>query len=149
MANLNQVTLMGYLGQDPEVRTMPNGTAVANLSVATSKSWTDAITGEKREKTEWHRVVVFKRQAEVAGQYLRKGSNVFVQGELVYKKWTDKQNVEHTTAEIQANLLQMLGGNTGQRQATSAPAPQSQPQQAPVQGNAPPAPADDFSDIPF
>lgn len=78
MANLNQVSLMGYLGQDPELRVMPDGTSVANLSVATSKSWTDKITGEKREKTEWHRVVVFKRLSDMAGQYLKKGSNVFV-----------------------------------------------------------------------
>lgn len=109
MANLNQVSLMGYLGKDPELRTMPDGTAVANLSIATSKAWTDKVSGERKEKTEWHRVIVFKRLAEVAGQYLKKGSNVFVQGELIYKNWSDKQGVKHTTAEIQANLLQILG----------------------------------------
>lgn len=104
---------MGYLGQDPELRVMPDGTAVANLSIATSKSWTDKISGEKRTKTEWHRVIVFKRLAEVAEQYLKKGSNVFVQGELVYKNWNDKQGVKHTTAEIHANSLQMLGNQIG------------------------------------
>lgn len=113
MATFNQVSLMGYLGQDPELRVMPDGTAVANLSIATSKSWTDKISGEKRTKTEWHRVIVFKRLAEVAEQYLKKGSNVFVQGELVYKNWNDKQGVKHTTAEIHANSLQMLGNQIG------------------------------------
>lgn len=142
MANLNQVSLMGYLGQDPELRVMPDGTSVANLSIATSKSWTDKITGEKREKTEWHRVVVFKRLADVAGQYLKKGSNVFVQGELVYKDWNDKQGVKHTTAEIQANLLQMLGGHTG-----NGYAPQSQPQSQPPQN--PPPYNDEIPEIPF
>lgn len=125
---------------------MPDGTSVANLSIATSKSWTDRMTGEKREKTEWHRVVVFNRLADVARQYLKKGSNVFVQGELVYKKWKDKQDVEHTTAEIQAHLLQMLGSNTGNNSA-----PQSQPQQNPApQNNAQQTQnVENFDDMPF
>lgn len=143
MANLNQVSLMGYLGASPEIRTMPNGMAVANLSLATSKSWTDKISGEKREQTQWHKVVVFGRTAEFVGQYVKKGSNVFVQGELIYEKWQDKQGVEHNTAKVQATTLQLLGGS-------SEPTAQAAPQQAqsanqPMQ-NQPPA---GFDGIPF
>lgn len=108
---------MGFLGKDPEIRVMPDGLPVASLSVATSKSWLDSITGEKRTKTEWHRVIAFNRLATVAEQYLKKGNNVFVQGELVYKKWKDKDGVDRTTAEIHANFLQILGNPTEKEQA--------------------------------
>lgn len=121
MANLNQITLMGYVGANPEIRVMPNGMSVANLSLATSKSWTDKVSGEKREKTEWHKVVIFGRTAEFVGQYVKKGSNVFVQGELIYEKWQDKQGVEHNTAKIQANVLQLLGNNNNEPTAQQVP----------------------------
>lgn len=138
MANLNQISLMGYLGANPEIRTTPNGMSVANLSLATSKSWTDKISGEKREKTEWHKVVVFGRTAEFVGQYVKKGSNVFVQGDLVYEKWQDKQGGEHNTAKIQANVLQLLGGSNESK------AQQSSQQDQPI--NEPPA---HFEEVPF
>ncbi|STY64094.1 Helix-destabilizing protein [Mannheimia haemolytica] len=91
MAGINKVIIVGNLGNDPEMRTMPNGEAVANISVATSESWTDKNTGERREVTEWHRIVFYRRQAEVCGQYLRKGSQVYVEGRLKTRKWQDQK----------------------------------------------------------
>ena len=109
MAGVNKVIIVGNLGNDPEMRTMPNGEAVANISVATSESWTDKNTGERREVTEWHRIVFYRRQAEVAGQYLRKGSQVYVEGRLKTRKWQDQNGQDRYTTEIQGDVLQMLG----------------------------------------
>ncbi len=110
---VNKVILVGHLGQDPEVRYMPNGGAVANITLATSESWRDKATGEQKEKTEWHRVVLFGNLAEIAGEYLRKGSQVYIEGSLQTRKWTDQAGVEKYTTEIVVNIggtLQMLGG---------------------------------------
>ena len=114
---INKVILIGNLGTDPEVRYMPQGGAVANLTVATSESWTDKATNEKKEQTEWHRVVIYQRLAEIAGEYLRKGSKVYIEGKLKTRKWQDKDGVERYTTEIIANELQMLDGRgEGQQQ---------------------------------
>lgn len=110
MAGVNKVIIVGRLGNDPEMRTMPNGDAVANISVATSEVWNDKVTGERREVTEWHRIVLFRRNAEVAGQYLRKGSQVYVEGKLKTRKWQDQNGQDRYTTEIQADSLTMLGG---------------------------------------
>lgn len=107
---INKVILIGNLGTDPEVRYMPTGGAVANLTIATSESWTDKTTNEKKENTEWHRVVIYQRLAEIAGEYLRKGSKVYIEGRLRTRKWQDQQGVERYTTEIIANELQMLDG---------------------------------------
>ena len=108
MAGINKVIIVGNLGNDPEIRTMPNGEAVANISVATSESWTDKNTGERREVTEWHRIVLYRRLAEIAGQYLRKGSQVYVEGRLKTRKWQDQNGQDRYTTEIQGDVLQML-----------------------------------------
>lgn len=113
MAGINKVIIVGNLGNDPEMRTMPNGEAVANISVATSESWTDKNTGARREVTEWHRIVFYRRQAEVCGQYLRKGSQVYVEGRLKTRKWQDQNGQDRYTTEIQGDVLQMLGSRQG------------------------------------
>jgi len=110
---INKVILIGNLGADPETRAMPSGTTVANLRVATSESWRDKQTGEQQERTEWHRVALFGRLAEVAGEYLRKGSQVYIEGSLRTRKWQDKQGNERYSTEIIGNDLQMLGGRGG------------------------------------
>lgn len=109
MAGINKVIIVGNLGNDPEMRTMPNGDAVATLSVATSESWNDKNTGERREITEWHRIVFFRRQAEVCGEYLRKGSQVYVEGKLRTRKWQDQNGQDRYTTEIMGDTMQMLG----------------------------------------
>ena len=106
---INKVIIVGNLGADPDSRAMPSGNAVTNISVATSESWNDRETGEKQEKTEWHRVVFFNRLAEIAAQYLKKGSQVYVEGKLQTRKWEDKEGNERWTTEIVANQMQMLG----------------------------------------
>ena len=108
MAGINKVIIVGNLGNDPDVRTMPNGEAVANITVATSESWNDKNTGERREVTEWHRIVFYRRQAEVVGEYLRKGSKVYVEGRLKTRKWQDQNGQDRYTTEIQGDVLQML-----------------------------------------
>jgi single-strand DNA-binding protein len=110
---INKVILIGNLGADPETRAMPSGTTVANLRVATSESWRDKQTGEQQERTEWHRVALFGRLAEVAGEYLRKGSQVYIEGSLRTRKWQDKQGNDRYSTEIVGNDLQMLGGRGG------------------------------------
>ncbi|UQY43816.1 single-stranded DNA-binding protein [Mixta hanseatica] len=113
---VNKVILVGNLGQDPEVRYMPNGGAVANITLATSESWRDKQTGETKEKTEWHRVVLFGKLAEVAGEYLRKGSQVYIEGSLQTRKWQDQSGQERYTTEVVVNVggtMQMLGGRQG------------------------------------
>ncbi|WP_112082320.1 single-stranded DNA-binding protein [Haemophilus influenzae] len=168
MAGINKVIIVGHLGNDPEIRTMPNGDAVANISVATSESWNDRNTGERREVTEWHRIVFYRRQAEICGEYLRKGSQVYVEGRLKTRKWQDQNGQDRYTTEIQGDVMQMLGGrnqnagsssnemgsspqpsyqarqtNNGNSYQSSRPAPQqSAPQAEP--------PMDGFDDdIPF
>lgn len=143
---VNKVILIGNLGADPEVRYMPQGGAVANLTVATSESWTDKASNEKKEQTEWHRVVIYQRLAEIAGEYLRKGSKVYLEGKLKTRKWQDKDGVERYTTEIVANELQMLDGRGdnqqqggmggGQQGGFQKAAPQQQGgyQQVPQQG---------------
>jgi single-strand DNA-binding protein len=110
---INKVIIIGNLGADPETRAMPSGTTVANLRVATSESWRDKQTGEQQERTEWHRVALFGRLAEIAGEYLRKGSQVYIEGSLRTRKWQDKQGNERYSTEIIGNDLQMLGGRGG------------------------------------
>ena len=117
---INKVILIGNLGADPETRAMPSGATVANLRIATSESWRDKQTGEQQERTEWHRVAFFGRLAEVAGEYLRKGSQVYIEGSLRTRKWQDKQGNDRYSTEIVGNDLQMLGGRGGG--AAGAPA---------------------------
>ena len=156
---VNKVILVGNLGNDPEVRYANNGAAIANLSIATSESWKDKNTGEQQEKTEWHRVVMFNRLGEIAGEYLRKGSKVYIEGKLQTRKWQDQSGQDKYTTEIVANEMQMLdsrGDNMGQGGGgyQSAPTQQAAPNQSGGgQASSPqstPAPANDFDDdIPF
>ncbi|WP_082159875.1 single-stranded DNA-binding protein [Cardiobacterium hominis] len=108
MAGVNKAIIIGRLGNDPEMRYMPNGEPVANISIATSETWNDKNTGEKREKTEWHRVVAYRRTAEIIGQYTRKGSKLYVEGKLQTRKWTDNNGVDRYTTEIIADSVQLL-----------------------------------------
>ena len=108
MAGINKVILVGNLGNDPDVRTMPNGDTVAKISVATSESWVDKNTNERKTQTEWHSIVFYRRQAEVAGEYLHKGSKVYVEGRLKTRKWQDQNGQDRYTTEIQGDVLQML-----------------------------------------
>lgn len=110
MASLNKVTLIGNLGADPEVRHMTNGDQVANIRLATTDTWRDKASGEQRESTEWHRVVFYRRLAEIVGQYLAKGSQIYLEGRIKTRKWTDKDGQERYTTEIEATELKMLGG---------------------------------------
>ena len=150
---VNKVILVGNLGRDPEIKYTASGAAIANITVATSESWNDKQTGEKVEKTEWHRIVAFQRLAEIMGEYLRKGSQVYIEGKLQTRKWQDQSGQDRYTTEVVANDMQMLGGRGGD---AGAP-PQAgggggfrknpAPQQAPAQ----PAAYNDFADddIPF
>lgn len=122
MASVNKVILIGNLGRDPETRYMPNGDAVTNVTIATSENWTDKGSGEKKELTEWHRCVFFRRLAEIAGEYLKKGSPVYVEGKLRTRKWTDKEGQERYTTEIVVDNMQLLGGRGGAAGAAGAPA---------------------------
>ncbi len=128
---VNKVILIGNLGQDPEVRYMTNGNAVANATLATSESWKDKNTGEKQEKTEWHRVVFFRRLAEIVGEYLKKGSKVYIEGKLQTRKWQDKDGRDQYTAEIVADQMQMLDSRGGGFE-DNRPAQQSAPAAAPA-----------------
>ena len=141
---INKVILIGNLGQDPEVKYLPSGGAVCNLSLATTDAWTDKQSGEHQERTEWHRVVLFKRLAEIASEYLRKGSKVYLEGRLQTRKWQDKDGQERYTTEIIANDLQMLDARGGgDAQPASAP-PRAHPAAASAAAN-----ADFDDDIPF
>ena len=113
MASVNKVTLIGNLGRDPEVRYAPSGSAICNVAIATSRSWKDKTSGERQEETEWHRVVFYDRLAEIAGEYLKKGKSVYIEGRLKTRKWTDKDGVEKYTTEIIAQEMTMLGGREG------------------------------------
>lgn len=110
MASVNKVIIVGNLGKDPETRYMPNGEAVSNIAVATTESWKDKQSGEKKEQTEWHRITFYRKLSEVAGKYLKKGSQVYIEGKLQTRKWTDKEGIERYTTEIIADTMQMLGG---------------------------------------
>lgn len=112
MASVNKAILIGNLGRDPEVRYMPNGDAVANMNLATTENWKDK-NGEKQEKTEWHRVVMYGKVAEIAGEYLKKGSSVYFEGRIQTRKWTNKEGQERYTTEIVADRMQMLGSRSG------------------------------------
>jgi single-strand DNA-binding protein len=122
---INKVILIGNLGQDPETRAMPSGKAVTNVRVATSDSWRDKTTGEQKEQTEWHTVVFFDRLAEIAAEYLRKGSQVYIEGRLRTRKWQDKSGNDRYTTEIVANEMQMLGGRPGGAAGGGERAPRS------------------------
>ncbi|WP_028448510.1 single-stranded DNA-binding protein [Chitinibacter tainanensis] len=172
MASLNKVLLIGNLGRDPETRFLPSGGAVCNFSIATTENWKDKNTGAKQEKTEWHNITMYGRLAEIAGEYLKKGSSVYIEGRLQTRKWQDKQTgADRYTTEIVADQMQMLGGRGGVgggmgggqggpggyggddfNQEYSAP-PQQQaqaPRQAPAQAARPAKSFDDFEDdIPF
>jgi single-strand DNA-binding protein len=151
---VNKAILVGNLGNDPDMRYTAGGAAIANISIATAESWKDKNTGEQQERTEWHRVVFFGRLAEIVGEYLRKGSQIYVEGRLQTRKWQDKEGQDRYTTEIVANEMQMLGGKGGGSTSYDS-APQTQPKQsnAPAPQAAPAsnaAPADDFDDdIPF
>ena len=110
---VNKAILIGHLGRDPEVRYSPSGAAVANVSIATTETWKDKQSGEQQERTEWHRVVFFGRLAEIVGEYLKKGSQVYVEGRLQTRKWQDKEGQDRYTTEVVANDMQMLGGRSG------------------------------------
>jgi single-strand DNA-binding protein len=147
---LNKTQLIGNLGADPEVRYMPDGKAVTNITLATSRSWKNKQSGEKETATEWHRVVFFNRLAEVAGEYLKKGSQTYIEGRLQTRKWKDANDVDRYTTEIVANELQMLGGksqSSNQNPDIPAQADKSTPGHNP--SAPPPTTPDDFDDIPF
>jgi len=159
MASVNKVILVGNLGRDPETRFAPSGSAICNITLATSRNWKDKSSGEKREETEWHRVVFYDKLAEIAGEYLKKGRPVYVEGRLKTRKWTDKDGVEKYTTEIIAEEMQLLGGREGgggggaddegysrNREADSGRAPsRSAPSRAPAPAAS--KPASDFSDM--
>lgn len=150
MASVNKVILIGNLGADPEIRYMPNGDQVATLRIATTDAWKDKQSGEKREATEWHRVVLFRRLAEIAGQYLKKGSQVYIEGSLKTRKWQDKDGQDRYTTEIVGDVMKMLGGRpTGTEGAPAArPAQAAAPAPASSSGNG--GSFNDFEDdIPF
>lgn len=151
MASVNKVIIVGNLGRDPEMRTFPSGDQVANVTIATTDKWKDKQTGEMKEATEWHRVTFNGRLAEIAGQYLRKGSQVYVEGSLRTRKWTDQSGVEKYSTEIRADQMQMLGGRQGGDQGedggqSRAPAPAPRPQQRNAPAPAPRA-ASGFDDM--
>ena len=155
MSSVNKVILIGNLGKDPEMRYLPSGEAIANFSVATSEAWTDKTSGDKKEATEWHRVVFFGRTAEVVGQYVKKGSKIYVEGRLQTRKWQDKEGQDRYTTEVRGDVMRMLD----RRGEGSAPMEQDAPpteSRRPAPTRAAPAPAraasgfeDMDDDIPF
>ncbi|WP_151449186.1 single-stranded DNA-binding protein [Lacisediminimonas profundi] len=156
MASVNKVIIVGNLGRDPETRYMPSGDAVTNIAVATTDTWKDKTTGEKKEQTEWHRISFFGKLAEIAGQYLKKGSQVYIEGSLRTRKYTDKDGVEKYATEIKADSMQMLGSRQGAGGGMSADegsygggAPSRQAAPAPAAAANRPAsrPAPNFSDM--
>ncbi|WP_039136999.1 single-stranded DNA-binding protein [Gallibacterium genomosp. 2] len=156
MAGINKAIIIGNLGQAPEIRTMQNGDLIATISVATSESWTDKQTGERRELTEWHRIVLYRRLAEIAEQYLKKGSKVYVEGRIRTRKWQDKNGQERYITEIQGDSLQMLDsrqeGQNAQANAPTQPAQANKPNayaQAKNGTYTPPPPADFDDETPF
>ncbi|MDP3295288.1 MAG: single-stranded DNA-binding protein [Nevskia sp.] len=162
---VNKVILIGNLGKDPELKYFPNGDAFCNLTIATSESWNDKASGEKKEKTEWHNVVFTRKLAEIVGQYLKKGAKVYVEGSLRTRKWQDKEGQDRYTTEIMVNDMQMLDGRSGggggggmsdddygqsaPPTRSSPPARSSAPARAPQPQSAPPAEHFEDDDIPF
>lgn len=154
---INKVILVGNLGQDPDVRYTANGNAVTTITVATSEQWTDKQSGQKQEKTEWHKVVLYNRLAEIAGEYLKKGSQIYIEGKLRTRKWQDQNGQDRYTTEVVGNELQMLGGKPQQQggaapQQDRRPPPQGRDRTAPPATGAPAGGGgfDDFDDdIPF
>jgi single-strand DNA-binding protein len=157
MASVNKVIIIGNLGRDPEMRYAPSGSAICNLRIATTRAWKDKASNEKKEETEWHSVVMYDRQAEIAGEYLRKGRPVYIEGRLKTRKWQDKDGNDRYTTEIVAEEMQMLGSGEERQQAQapasrqSAPAPRaSAPRPAPAPAPRPSTGFDDMDeDIPF
>ena len=149
---LNQVQLIGRLGRDPEVRYMPNGEAVCNFSIATSESWNDRQTGQRTERTEWHNITLYRRLAEVAGQYLRKGSQVYIEGKIQSRKYIGKDGIERTAYEIIGSEMKMLGDTSGGAQQQTTPPAQNQTPTPPPQRQTqqPVQPVNDVDDdVPF
>lgn len=146
MSGVNKVIIIGNVGQDPETKFLPSGGAVTNISVATSEKWKDKQTGQQQEKTEWHRIVFFNKLAEIAGEYLRKGSKVYIEGKLETRKWQDQSGQDRYTTEIKANQLQMLDSRGDSLENHGKPnsyqqhqqAPQAAPQQPPQYQQQPP-----------
>ncbi len=145
MASVNKVILIGNLGRDPEVRYMPSGDAVANITIATTETWKDK-SGEKQEQTEWHRVAMFGKTAEIAGEYLKKGSQVYIEGKLQTRKWTDKEGQERYTTEIRADRMQMLGSRSGGSERMAAPDEEA-PRPAAAKKPAPQGKGGSFDDL--
>lgn len=144
MASLNKVIIIGNLGRDPETKYLPSGDCICNIAVATTESWKDKQTGEKKEATEWHRVAFFGKLGEIAAQYLKKGSQVYVEGSLRTREYTDKDGVKKYATDIKGSEMKMLGGRQDQQQESAAPAPRQAARQAP-----PPDFSDLDSEIPF
>jgi len=143
---INKVILVGNLGADPETRYMPSGSAVTNIRIATTESWKDKDTGDQQERTEWHSVAFFGRLAEIVAEYLRKGSQVYIEGKLRTRKWQDREGNDRWSTEVVANEMQMLGGRPGSNAPAQAPAPAA----AQVGADAPQPPPGEFDDeIPF
>lgn len=162
MASINKVILIGNLGADPETRYAPSGDAICNIRLATTDSWKDKATGEKKEATEWHRVTFYGKLAEIAGQYLKKGRSVYVEGSLRTRKWQDKDGQDRYTTEIRADVMQMLGGREGMGDAPASrgggddyaqAAPRENTRRPSAPASAPSAPPPGFNDfdddIPF
>jgi single-strand DNA-binding protein len=153
MASVNKVILVGNLGRDPETKYMPDGAAITNVSIATSYQRTDKASGQKTEETEWHRVVFFSRLAEIAGEYLKKGSQVYVEGRLRTRKWQDKEGQDRYSTEIVAETMQMLGSRSGSgepREPRGEPAAARASDAKPVAAKKPAGKFDDMEDdIPF
>ncbi len=146
MASVNRVTIIGNLGRDPEMRTFPSGDQVANVTIATTDRWRDKNTGENKEATEWHRVSFHGRLAEIVGQYLKKGSQVYVEGSLRTRKWTDQSGQERYATEIRADSMQMLGGR-GDASQQDAPRAAPSPRPAPPPQQQPTAAGSGFGDM--
>ena len=147
MAGVNKAILIGHLGSDPEVRYTPDGTAVANFNIATSREWKDKASGEKKKQTEWHRIVVFRRLAEICGEYLSKGSQIYIEGHLQTREWQDKDGNKRTTTEIVASQMQMLGSRGSNQGSGQSAGPSSS--NAPSESSASSYPAPEEDDIPF
>jgi single-strand DNA-binding protein len=123
MSGINKALIIGRLGQDPEVKFLPNGTVVANFSVATSEEWKDKDTGEKKEDTQWHKIVAWRRLAEICGEYLKKGSQCFIEGKITTRSWEDKEGTKRYTTEIVASNVQFLGGRDNTQEYQKSPEP--------------------------
>jgi len=151
MASVNKVILVGNLGRDPETRYMPDGAALTNASLATSFQWTDKTSGEKKEETEWHRLTFRGRLAEIAGEYLKKGSQVYVEGRLRTRKWQDKEGQDRYTTEVMVDVMQMLGSRAGAGEPRAeAREPASEPRGEKAGAKKPAGKFDDMADdIPF